>query len=80
MESTNVSIGLLNPKNPENVGSVMRAAGNYRVEQIFYTGTRYPRALSYQPRTVDTHRKVSQGVTVTQVSSLLEKITEQQKI
>lgn len=80
MKSTNVSIGLLNPKNPENVGSVMRAAGNYRVEQIFYTGTRYPRALSYQPRTVDTHRKVSQGVTVTQVSSLLEKITEQQKI
>jgi len=44
MKSSKVSIGLINPKSPDNVGSVMRTAGNYQVDNIFYTGTRYPRA------------------------------------
>jgi tRNA(Leu) C34 or U34 (ribose-2'-O)-methylase TrmL len=43
-----VFIGLTNPKNPINVGSVMRAAGNYGVEQVFFTGTRYAKAAKYQ--------------------------------
>lgn len=29
-------IGLYNPKSPENVGSVMRAAGCYGVASVFY--------------------------------------------
>ena len=33
-------IGLYNPKSPENVGSVMRAAGCYGVASVFYTGVR----------------------------------------
>jgi tRNA G18 (ribose-2'-O)-methylase SpoU len=33
-------IGLYNPKSPENVGSVMRAAGCYGVSTVFYTGKR----------------------------------------
>ncbi len=37
-------IGLYDPKSPENVGSVMRAAGCYGVTSVFYTGTRYDRA------------------------------------
>ncbi len=80
MAISNVILGLVNPKNPENVGSVMRAAGNYRVEHIIYTGTRYPRALSYQPRTVDTHRKVSKTVTVTQTESLLASIPKHHRV
>ena len=80
MESPNVTIGLVNPKNPDNVGSVMRAAGNYQVERIFYTGTRYPRALSYQPRSVDMHRKVSKSVTVSKVESLLDSVPKQHRI
>ena len=36
-------IGLFNPKSPENVGSVMRAAGCYGVNSVFYTGVRYDR-------------------------------------
>ena len=31
-------IGLVNPKSPENVGMVMRAAGCYEVSKVFYTG------------------------------------------
>ena len=80
MQSPNVTIGLVNPKNPDNVGSVMRAAGNYQVAQIFYTGTRYPRALSYQPRSVDMHRKVSKNVTVSKVASLLDSVPKQHRI
>ncbi|WP_028025492.1 RNA methyltransferase [Enterovibrio calviensis] len=40
-------IGLVNPKTPENVGSVMRAAGCYGVNSVFYTGTRYDRAAKF---------------------------------
>jgi len=42
-----VVIGLTNPKSPSNVGSVMRAAGNYKVQQVLYTGTRYQHAIQY---------------------------------
>ena len=34
-------IGLFNPKSPENVGSVLRAAGCYGVNSVFNTGVRY---------------------------------------
>ncbi|KJG27937.1 TrmH family RNA methyltransferase [Photobacterium angustum] len=40
-------IGLFNPKTPENVGSVMRAAGCYAVNSVFYTGTRYDHAAQF---------------------------------
>ncbi|MFA7553501.1 MAG: RNA methyltransferase [Spongiibacteraceae bacterium] len=40
-------IGLFNPKTPENVGSVMRAAGCYGVSSVFYTGRRYDIAQSF---------------------------------
>ncbi|MDH5396279.1 MAG: TrmH family RNA methyltransferase, partial [Gammaproteobacteria bacterium] len=32
MQNAHVYIGLINPKSPENVGSVMRAAGNFNVD------------------------------------------------
>lgn len=76
MKSSKVNIGLVNPKSPDNVGSVMRAAGNYQVNSIFYTGTRYPRALSYQPRSVDMSRKVSKDVSVSAVASLIDAAPE----
>lgn len=40
-----VSVGLTNPKGAENVGSVMRAAGCYQVDQVLYSGQRYDRAV-----------------------------------
>ena len=48
MKSKNqVTIGLTNPKSPSNVGSVLRAAGNYNVDQVLYTGKRYAQAAKF---------------------------------
>ena len=71
MKQSKVSIGLSNPKSPENVGSVMRAAGNYRVDSVFYTGSRYPRAVKLNPDVPNTSRSVSQDVALTGVSCLI---------
>jgi len=72
MKSACVSIGLLNPKSPENVDGVLRAAGNYRVDQVYYTGLRYPRALALNPDTPNMRRKVSENVTLSCVDNLLD--------
>ena len=48
-------IGLDNPKGPENVGSIMRAAGCYGVNTVFYTGTRYKRASAFRTDTKQVH-------------------------
>lgn len=48
-------IGLQNPKSPENVGSVMRAAGCYGVNSVFYTGRRYERARDFITDTKRVH-------------------------
>jgi len=69
---SNVSIGLVNPKSPDNVGSVMRASGNFRVDSVFYTGKRYPRALMRNPDLPDMHRKVSLNIPLTEVSCIIE--------
>ena len=75
-----VFIGLSNPKSPENVNSVRRAAGNYRADSIFYTGKRYPRALKLNPATTNMSRNVSLNVPVTGVKSLIDEIPENMKI
>jgi len=65
--SVKTAIGLINPKSPENVGSVLRAAGCYGVSTIYYTGTRFARAAKYQ---LDTKQR-SDTIALTGVSSLL---------
>ena len=47
-----VNIGLTNPKSPANVGAVMRAAGCFCVEAVYYSGRRYDRAAAFN---TDTH-------------------------
>lgn len=74
MDKLSVCIGLCNPKSPENVGSILRAAGNYRVDGVFYTGNRYPRALERNPVTSNVSRKVSEHIPVTGVTSLIEAV------
>ena len=71
MKATAVCIGLSNPKSPENVASVMRAAGNYRVDSVLYTGNRYPRALQRNPDIPRLSRKVGEQIPLTQVDSLV---------
>lgn len=48
-------IGLIDPKSPQNIGSVLRAAGCYQVSSIHYTGTRYDRAKQYVTDTKKRH-------------------------
>ena len=40
---------------PENVGSIMRAAGCYGVNTVFYTGKRYERAVEFRTDTKQVH-------------------------
>lgn len=80
MKKSTTSIGLLNPKSPDNVSSVMRSAGNFRVDSVFYTGKRYPRALMRNPDIPDMRRKVGQDVPLTEVNCLLDDIPENMKI
>jgi tRNA(Leu) C34 or U34 (ribose-2'-O)-methylase TrmL len=51
-------IGLVNPKNPENVGMVMRAAGCYEAQKVFYTGERFTRARKFFTDTKNMHEKI----------------------
>ncbi len=74
MTHAKVSIGLCNPKSPDNVGSVMRAAGNFRVDAVFYTGRRYPRAVALNPDIPKMSRSVSQDVPLTGVACLLDAV------
>ena len=42
-----MSVGLVNPKNVSNVGSVMRASGCFGVSRVWYSGERYQRARRF---------------------------------
>ncbi|GAA5188697.1 RNA methyltransferase [Ferrimonas gelatinilytica] len=46
-----VQIGLTNPKSPSNIGAVMRAAGCYQADAVFYSGERAVRAMKYHTDT-----------------------------
>ncbi len=72
MKQSKVNIGLINPKSPDNVSSVMRAAGNFEVDSIFYTGKRYPRALMRNPDIPDMRRKVGQSIPLIEVDCLID--------
>lgn len=80
MYEIQASIGLINPKNPDNVHSVMRAAGNFRVDDVFYTGERYPDAVRLNPNSPNLSRKVSESVPLIKVECLLDVISEDMKI
>jgi len=80
MNKPKVNIGLLNPKSPDNVSSVMRSAGNFKVDSIFYTGTRYPKALALNPNQPKMSRSVSLNVPVIGVDDLLDDVPNDMKI
>ena len=50
------SLGLINPKNPVNVASILRAAGCYGVSSVFYTGQRYRLAKEFNADTKAFHK------------------------
>jgi tRNA(Leu) C34 or U34 (ribose-2'-O)-methylase TrmL len=58
MNKTNIVIGLIDPKSPSNVGSVMRAAGCYSADEVVYTGSRYDKAMRFNTDTKKVAAKV----------------------
>lgn len=71
-----VYIGLVNPKSPENVGMVMRAAGCYEANKVFYTGKRFDRARQFFTDTKNMHEKIPLQST----EDLLTTVPEDMKI
>ena len=67
MKQSKVWVGLTDPKTPTNVGAVMRAAGCYGVDAVFYTGERYDRAAKFQTDT----KGVRERIPLTPVESFL---------
>lgn len=53
-----MSLGLINPKSPTNVGAVMRAAGCYQVDSVFYTGARYGLAEKFSTDTQNFNQEI----------------------
>ena len=80
MKESKVCIGLINPKSPDNVGAVMRSAGNFRADSVCYTGKRYPLALQRNPAAPDMRRKLSQDIPIYEVSCLIDSAPEDMKI
>ena len=58
MNKTKVTIGLTNPKSPSNVGSVMRAAGCFGADEVYYTGKRYDIAAKFSTDTQNISNKI----------------------
>jgi len=71
-----VGVGLSNPKSPDNVASVMRSAGNFQANAVFYTGERYPRALRLNPNAPNISRNVSKNVRLSGVDCLIASAPE----
>lgn len=80
MKNKKVNIGLINPKSPENVSSVMRSAGNFGVAHVFYTGSRYPRAVRLNPDIPRMSRKVSEDIPLSGVECLIDNVPSDMKI
>ncbi|WP_221076331.1 RNA methyltransferase [Agarivorans aestuarii] len=71
-----VQIGLVNPKSPSNVGSVMRAAGCFGATAVYYTGQRYARAARFNTDT----KNQSLNIPLTGVDQLAEQVGDELKL
>lgn len=80
MKESTIYVGLINPKSPENVHSVMRAAGNFQVDRVFYTGRRYPLALLRNPKIPDMRRRVGKTIPLIETSCMLEIVTTDMQV
>ena len=80
MKNPKINIGLINPKSPDNVSSVLRSAGNFGVAHVFYTGSRYPRAVRLNPDIPDMSRKVSEDIPLSGVENIIDNVAADMKI
>ncbi len=76
MDTPKVYIGLSNPKTPTNVGAVMRAAGCFLADAVFYTGHRYKTAAQFNTDTQNARSRIP----LTSVDCLLDNIPENAQV
>ena len=53
-----IHLAIINPKSPQNMGSILRAAGCYQAQSIRYTGERYARAKAFSTDTKNVHLNI----------------------
>ena len=86
-----VHIGLYNPKNPQNVGAVLRAAGCYQADAVRFTGRRYLLAAEHRHAAVasstqkknkrqktaatDTKKHITEKIRMQQVEDMLQDLS-----
>lgn len=58
MSQQHVNLGIINPKNAQNMGSILRAAGCYGVDAIFYTGQRFGYAKKFATDTQNSGQRI----------------------
>ena len=78
--NSKINIGLVNPKSPDNVNAVMRSSGNFGVAEVFYTGSRYDRAIRMNPDIPNMSRKVGEDIALYGVESLIDNVPADMKI
>lgn len=76
MAISNCIIGLQNPKDPSNMGSILRTAGCFQASEIRYTGARLHRALKYSTDT----QNVQNRIDLWNCGELLEEIPPETKV
>jgi tRNA(Leu) C34 or U34 (ribose-2'-O)-methylase TrmL len=67
-----INLFIINPKSPQNMGSILRAAGCYQAQSIRYTGERYARAKAFSTDTKNAHLNIM----VTQVPAIIDPIND----
>ena len=65
VKKPSVALCIINPKSPQNMGSILRAAGCYGADTIYYTGERYARARAFNTDT----KNVGLNIPVEQVGT-----------
>jgi tRNA(Leu) C34 or U34 (ribose-2'-O)-methylase TrmL len=65
-------LALINPKSPQNVGSILRATGCYQAQSVRYTGERYARAKAFSTDTKNTHLDIK----ATHVMDIIDPIND----
>ena len=60
MATQKICLGISNPKSPANMGSILRAAGCFGAQKIYYTGRRYEYAKKFATDTKQAGDQVAQ--------------------
>ena len=76
LSSSQVILGICDPKSPSNIGAVMRAAGCYAVNRVLYTGERFNRAAKFHTDT----KKAAEHIPLTAVDSFSNYKTDDVKM